>query len=268
MQLSVVIVSWNTATTTLTCINKVKKYLKKLNPQIIIVDNHSTDSTLSLLRKVTDIKLIKNSANLGFSKANNQAVKVATGKYLLFLNSDIKLIDNSIKKMLDFIEKDPTIGAIGPQFLNPDGSSQASVFPPQTIGTAFNHFWLKKNTFLKYLPKSQKPSLVWSLSGGAFLIRKSLFLQLGGWDERYFMYFEDLELCRQIRKINKQIYFFPGCRLIHQHGASGKKLTDSQNQWRRLIKSSLIYHGFIKHYLINLIIWSSQKWFRLKKTFL
>ena len=92
------------------------------------------------------------------------------------------------------------------------------------------------------------------------MIKKSLFNKIGGWDKRYFMFFEDLELCRQIRKLGYKIYFFPSCHLIHCHGASGKALADSANQWRRLIPSSKIYHGLLKHYLLYLITWSGQKW--------
>src|SRR5690606_8080415 len=93
-KLSIIIVTWNTAEVTLKCVKTVKKYLSGINPQIIVVDNASTDNTLSLLNK-EKIIVIKNKQNVGFSKAANIGAKHATGKYLLFLNSDIELIDNS-----------------------------------------------------------------------------------------------------------------------------------------------------------------------------
>jgi len=262
-KLSIIIPTWNTAEVTLKCVKTLQKFLGKIDYEIIIVDNGSSDNTIQVLSKVRDLILIKNKNNLGFAKANNQAVKQASGEYFLFLNSDMELIDNSIIEMLSFIEKDPQIGAVGPQFLNIDLTPQASVFPPQTSINAFKEFWLGKKAYSKYLPNLDSPSKVWSISGGAFLIRANLFKKVGQWNEKYFFYFEDLDLCRAIRKKNKSIYFFPKCKVIHRHGFSGQKLADSANQWRRLIPSSIKFHGFIRHYFINFIIWSGQKWQKL-----
>ena len=87
-----------------------------------------------------------------------------------------------------------------------------------------------------------------------------MFKKIGKWNEKYFFYYEDMDLCRQVTKNDKDIIFYPKCQVIHRHGASGTKLADTQNQWRRLIPSSIKFHGFLKHYLINFIIWSGQKW--------
>jgi GT2 family glycosyltransferase len=136
------------------------------------------------------------------------------------------------------------------------------VFPPQTVLNAFKEYWLnQKDAYSKYFPKNLSPQTVWSISGGAILIRKKLFNQIGGWDERYYFYYEDLELCRQIRKLNLNIVYYPKMKVIHRHGASGTNLADDSNQWRRLIPSSKIYHGLLNHYLITLILWLSQKIF-------
>ncbi|NCU32317.1 MAG: glycosyltransferase family 2 protein, partial [Candidatus Moranbacteria bacterium] len=198
--------------------------------------------------------------------ANNIGLKYATSDYIIFMNSDIEILDKNILKMVDYLKNKPDIGLIGPKFLNPDLTQQASVFPPQTAINAFREFWLnQKNAYSKYLPDTDNPTKVSYISGGCIAVNKKFFEKIGKWNEKYFFYFEDMDLCRQVRKSGQKIVFYPECQVIHRHGASGKKLADSQNQWRRLIPSSIKFHGFFKHYFINFIIWSGQKWQKLKK---
>jgi len=269
IDLSIIIVTWNTAKITLKCIQTIHKYLdKKLNYEIIVVDNNSSDDTQTVIANEVkqshwdDTKLIKNPINSGFAKGNNIGVKKSKGEYLLFLNSDMELTDSNLVAMYKYANKDPNIGIIGPKFLNIDLTAQGSVFPPQTAINAFKEYFLKmKNSYSKYTPNSNIPVSVWSISGGAVLIKKDLFTKIGGWNEKYFIYYEDLDLCRAVRHLNKRIVFYPDCTVIHRHGASGTILATENNQWRRLVPSSIKYHGFIKHYFINSIIWLSQKIF-------
>lgn len=260
MNLSIIIVTWNTADTTLKCIQSIKNNLPNFNYEIIVVDNASTDDTIAKLKKESKVIIIENKTNFGFGKANNIGAKIAKGKYLLFLNSDIEIIDNKLIDMYKYLIENSNIGIIAPKFLNSDLSPQGSVWPPQTLLNSIKEFWLdKQKTYSKYIPQGTEPVEVFSVSGGAIMIKHSLFEKVGGWDTRYFMFFEDLELCRQIKKIGFTIYYYPDCKVIHRHGTSGKSLADPANQWRRLIPSSKIYHGLIKHYLLFLITWSGQK---------
>lgn len=262
-QLSIIIPTWNTANVTLRCIDSINKYLHKIPHEIIVIDNCSTDDTLKILRAHKTLKVIKNNSNLGFSKASNQGAKIAASPYLLFLNSDMELIDDSLVSMHQYLTTHPNIGLIGPKFLNPDLTPQGSVFPPQSLINAFKEYWLSLTVFTKYVPPS--PSSVWAISGGAILISRQLFSSIHGFDESYFMYFEDLDLCRKIRNRGLEIYYYPQCTVIHRHGQSGLQITDSPNQWRRLVPSSLHYHGFFKHYLLHFVIWTGQKWQKYTK---
>jgi len=271
MELSIIIVNWNTAQITLKCIKTIHKYLdKKIKYEIIVVDNNSSDDTQTIITNEVkqshwdNTKLIKNPENSGFAKGNNIGVKQAKGKYLLFLNSDMELIDDTLLEMFNF-HKTNNCGLTGPKFLNIDLTPQGSVFPPQTPINAFKEFFLKQETYSKYVPNTTKPIPVWCISGGCVLISQELFKTIGGWNEKYFIYFEDLDLCRSVRKLHKSIYFYPKCKVIHRHGASGVKLATSQNQWRRLIPSSIKYHGYLKHYFINFIIYFGQKWQKLNE---
>lgn len=260
-QVSIIIPTWNTADITLKCINTIVKETPKNYAEIIIVDNGSTDQTESLLKNNQNIIYCCNSSNLGFSKGNNVGAKLAKSDILFFLNSDMELIDSKLVDMVNFLKQHPDCGAVGPQFLNPDGSVQGSIIPEQSVANAFKEFWLKQPAYTKY--SLNDTTAVGSISGGAVLITRDVFDKIGGWDERYFFYYEDLELCRQIKKLGKQIFYFPECRVIHRHGASGTKLADTSNQWRRLIPSSKLYHGSLKHHLINIVIWSSQKFYKI-----
>ena len=258
-QISIIIPTWNTAQITLKCIKTIQKHLPPGFAQIIIVDNGSTDNTPQIFNKIPDITYIRNLSNLGFSKGNNIGAKQATANTLLFLNSDMELIDYSLVNMVTYYNSHPDIGAIGPRFLNNDLTTQGSVLHPQTPINAFKEFWLGIPAYSKYIPQTKHPISVWSISGGALLISKELFSKINGWDERYFFYGEDLEICRQIRQHSKKIIFYPLCKLVHHHGASGQGLASPLNQWRRQIPSSKIFHGLFEHYLIFLITWLSQK---------
>ncbi|MFZ2153340.1 MAG: glycosyltransferase family 2 protein [Microgenomates group bacterium] len=261
-QISIIIPTWNTSLITLKCIQTLRRYLPQNFAQIIIVDNGSTDDTAKVMGKLKDIVYIRNSTNLGFAKGNNIGARQANAPTLLFLNSDMELIDSSIVDMVKYFNSHPQIGLIGPRFLNIDLTVQGSVMPPQTPLNAFKQYWLNiPNAYTKYSPNVSLPTPVWAVSGGAVLIKTNLYQQIGGWDERYFFYYEDLELCRQVRTLGQQIYYYPNCQLIHRHGASGTAIVDSKNQWRRLIPSSKLYFGYFTHYLIFLITWSSQKIF-------
>ena len=261
-QFSIVIVTWNTAEITKKCVDTINQYLP--GQEIIVVDNGSQDNTVEVLKKIRNVKIIENYANLGFSKANNIGFKQVTNDYLVFMNSDIELIDDTLSQMVQFLKNNPNIGIIGPKFLNPDMTPQASVFPPQTALNAFREFWLnQKESYSKYIPQTKNPVNVSYISGGCIATSKDFFQKIGGWNEKYFFYFEDMDLCRQVSRFKKDIVFFPQSSVIHRHGASGKNLARSQDQWRRLIPGSIKFHGYFKHYLINFIIRSGQKWQKL-----
>jgi GT2 family glycosyltransferase len=263
IKLSFIIVTWNTAEITKKCVKTINQYVP--DSEIIVVDNGSKDNTVKLLSSTKNVKIIENHANLGFAKANNIGLKSATSEYIIFINSDIELLDSTIIEMVKYLKNNSHIGIIGPKFLNPDLTPQASVFPPQTTINAFKEFWLnQKDTYSKYTPNNKTPIKVSFISGGCLATKKDFFKSIGNWNEKYFFYFEDMDLCRKVNQIGKDVYFYPLCQIIHRHGASGKNLAPAKDQWRRLIPSSKKFHGTFKHYLINFIIWSGQKWQKLK----
>jgi GT2 family glycosyltransferase len=261
-KISIIIVTWNTSEITKKCVDTINKFIP--NQEIIVVDNGSQDDTVKILKTINNVKIIENHANLGFAKANNIGLKSASSDYVVFMNSDIELLDSSLLEMVGFLKQNPDIGLIGPKFLNPDLTPQASVFPPQTCLNAFKEFWLGQPSYSKYTPKGDNPLQVSYISGGCIAVNKIFFTKVGQWNEKYFFYFEDMDLCREVTRHHQKIIYYPQCKIIHRHGASGKNIAPAKDQWRRLIPGSKKFHGTIKHYFLNFIIWSGQKWQKIK----
>jgi len=270
VDLSIIIVSYNTKKLTLDCIKSVEKENSSLKKEIIVVDNGSKDGSAAALRELKKkslIKLVENDENLGFSKANNQGIDKADGRYLLLLNSDTKVKKGAFKKLFKFAEKSEDAGVVSARLLNPDGSLQGSCFHFPTVKNAILEYWLgKKGLFDKFAPKGKKPVEVEATVAAAFLITPKAIKEVGLLDEKYFFYMEDLDYCRRVWRTGLKVYYLPEAEVIHYHGESGKALADEKTQWRRLIPSSKIYHGLFRHYLITAILWSGQKWQKLLKT--
>lgn len=270
MKLSIIITSYNTKDLTKECIESIMNEGSSLDFEVVVVDNNSKDGSVAglklLWRKYKNLKLIENKENAGYTKASNQGIEAASGEYILLLNPDTVVKRFAFKKLIAFAEKKEDAGVIGARLLNPDGSLQDSCFYFPTIKNAIREYWLgQKGLFEKYAPKGNKPVEVDIIVGAAFLITPKALREVGLLDERYFMFFEDVDYCRRVRERGLKVYYLPEARVLHYHGESGKKITDGDNQWRRLIPSSKIYHGTLKHYFLTIILWLGQKWQKLVK---
>lgn len=274
MDISIIIVNFNTKALLKRCLEStaVSCELSTINGEVIVVDNGSTDGSIEMVKSmvrgsVLKMHLIENESNLGFAKAVNQALRQvytersrsAEGEVFLLLNSDTQIKTGALKELLDFEEKvKPAV--IGARMLSPDGSVQGSCFYLPTVERAIDQYWFGgKKYFEKYFPEGSSPVEVEAVSGGAMLISKGVINKIGLLDERYFMYFEDLDFCRRAKKAGFKIYYLPSAEIIHEHGASGKHLADLENQWKRLIPSSKTYHGLLRYYIIGFIIKTGQK---------
>jgi GT2 family glycosyltransferase len=269
--LSIIIVSFNAAEVLAKCLKSLKSGCQGLRGgwEVILVDNASTDRSVEKVQNSkiksqnynSKFKIILNRENIGFSKAVNQGISQAKGRLALLLNPDIICQKGSITKLVNFAQKQKDLAAVGGRLLNPDQSAQASVFHLPTITGALKEFWLgQKDTFLKYLPKEKNPTKVEAVVGAVMLIPAQVLVQIGSLDERFFMYFEDLDFCRRAQKAGLGVFYHPTAQFIHFHGQSGKDIPAKVSQY--LVKSSKIYHGAFKHLLINFIIWTGQKWQR------
>jgi len=270
MTLSIIIVSLNTKKLTEDCIKSILSEGSQISKEIIVVDNGSSDGSVEALRRLKKerkIDLVENKGNFGYAKANNQGIRKAKGKYLLLLNNDTLVHKGALGELVDFAGKTPSVGVVGSKLLNIDGTLQASCYNFPTITNAIKEYWLgEKGLFGKYAPKGKKPVEVDAVVGAVFLITPQARRKVGILDERYFAYFEDIDYCRQTWRAGLKVYYLPSSVITHYHGATFKKLADEKDRWKKLIPSSKIYHGVLKHYVINTILWLGQKWEKFFKS--
>lgn len=262
MKLSIIIVNFNTKEVTQKCIDSIYKARIKISFEVILVDNNSKDGSVEQFLKLKrkNFKTILNQENLGFAKANNQGLLASTGDYKLLLNSDTEVLPDQIEKMLAFASEHKNAGIIAPKLLNKDRTVQASVFRLPSYYRVIKQYLLNGGPILdKYYPETKTYQEVECVVAAAMLITPIGFSKVGMMNEKYFMYFEDFDYCRSMKKYRLKIYYLATSTIVHLHGESGKKLAQNKDQWKRLIPSSKIYHGLLGHYLINLIIWLSQK---------
>lgn len=271
IKLSIVIVNLNTKDLTVGCIRSIEKEAKDLSFEVLLTDNGSNDGSVEAFERLKEEKywknrftLILNDENTGYAKANNQGIKKAKGKYIFLLNNDTVVHKDALQNLLKFVKETPDAGVVGTKLLNIDGSLQMSCFDFPTITNAIKEYWLGQKGLLdKFAPRGKDPVTVDSVVGAAFLITPEAKKKVGILDERYFAYFEDIDYCRQTWKQDLKVYYLPDSAITHYHGATFKKLGDDATRWRKLIPSSIIYHGWLKHYILFIIFWTGQKWQKL-----
>ncbi|MFA7629629.1 MAG: glycosyltransferase [Candidatus Neomarinimicrobiota bacterium] len=231
--ISIIIVSYNVKNFLQHCLLALKKAAAGLQTEIFVVDNHSIDGTPDMLRReFPDLQLISNETNLGFGKANNQALKLASGKYVLFLNPDTLIEENTLSVLYDFMEKNGDVGICGPRILNADGTLQLACrrsFPsprvalPKLLG--LSALFPKSKIFGKYNLTYLDPGKnypVDAVSGSFMFCHGDLIRQIKGFDEDFFMYGEDLDLCRRVQLAGKKVYYVADTAIIHYKGESSK----------------------------------------------
>ena len=231
-KISIIIVSYNVRSYLSNSIDSILKSSIK-NIELIIVDNNSFDDTVEYIsQNYPSIKLIPNSSNVGFGRAVNQGARIANSDYLLILNPDTIIEEDTLKKLVNYIETNDKIGMVGPKILNADGSLQLSCkrsFPtiksaiPKILGLDKlfpNSKWFGRYNLTFLDP--DKNHVVDAISGSCMLIRNKVFKKIGGFDEKFFMFGEDIDICLRVWKANFEVHYFPETKIIHFKGKSVK----------------------------------------------
>ncbi|NLA23823.1 MAG: glycosyltransferase, partial [Bacteroidales bacterium] len=234
MKLSIVIVNYNVKHFLEQCLNSVFNALKEIEAEVFVVDNNSVDGSCAMIEeKFKDVKLIANKTNYGFSVANNQAIKQAKGDYILLLNPDTVVQEDTFTKVVAFMDSHDDAGGLGVKMIDGKGkflpeSKRALPTPAVAFYKIFGlaKLFPKSKRFgqyhLTYLDKN-KTNKVEVLSGAFMLLRKSLIDKIGALDEEYFMYGEDIDLSYRITQAGYENYYYPETTIIHYKGESTKK---------------------------------------------
>jgi len=233
VDLSIIIVNWNTKQLLLNCIASIYDTIRQVSFEIFVVDNGSTDGSVKAISNAyPDVIVVSNTTNLGFARANNIALKRISGKYAVLLNSDTILKEDALENMLGFMQQHPRAGISGPQLLNEDGSKQNSVKEFPTLLSEFvskclirilfptryrEVFKFKKNEF-------KGPTPVDFIIGACIMIRKAAMDEVGMIDEDYFFLYEEVDWCYRMNKRGWLVYHLPDVEIYHFGGQSMKEI--------------------------------------------
>lgn len=250
--LSILIVTYNNEETIKKCLTSIKKSTK-CRYEVIIVDNNSFDKTSNIIRQITfPVKFLPQKANLGFSKGYNLAAKNSSGNHLFFLNPDTEILDGAINKLFQYAKDHPEVGIVAPQLWENDKTIQPTVRKLPTVVGAFKEYYLQqKNMYEPYFMTRDQPTEVESVVGAAMLMSKSFFEDVGGWNEKFFLYYEDLDLCRRVLRKGKKIIYLPTAKIKHYVGTSGRS---NPNVSKFLKESAIVYHGRLYFWILNLLL--------------
>ncbi len=226
MDLSIIIVSFNTKDVLRNCLNSVLQHAGGLNVEIIVIDNDSSDGSLKMVREeFPSVQLIANTVNAGFAKANNQGIKIAMGRHILLLNSDTIIFDDSLLRVYHYMQSLPAVGVLGCKILNKDRTLQYSCWNNPSVVSEWVMFakTILKDcwdpwTYCKCMKYWDHNSIkaVDCLSGCFLWIRKDVIDQIGMLDEDFFMYYEDFEFCYRVKhKTDFQVLYYPNVAIIH-----------------------------------------------------
>src|SRR5215472_2255053 len=232
MKLSIIVLCWNDREVIAECLKSIVANTRFTDFEVIISDNGSTDGSVEFIRSSYPmVKVIENGKNLRFAKANNIGIRASQGEYVLILNPDTVIHDRTLDRMIAFADRHPEVGAFGCRVLNADLSYQVSARPFPSFraewivalylrGLGRLNKWFTSDSYPGWNGTSER-QVDW-VSGCFILIRGGLLKSLGGFDEQFFYYYEDMDLCRRIWEAGYTIVYTPVATITHLGGQSTK----------------------------------------------
>ncbi len=270
IDLSVVILNWNVCDLLDRCLTSLRSDHCAL--EIIVVDNASGDGSVALVRgKYPQVTLIANTENRGFTGGNNQGIEAAHGRFIMVLNPDTEVLGDALDRMVAYLDGHPRIGALGPLLLNPDRTIQSSRRRFPTLATAFfESTWLQgiapKRLLAQYYMDDVPPTTIHAvdwLNGACTVFRHEALDQVGRYDtQNFFMYSEELDLCRRVKEAGWQIVFFPEAQVIHHVGKSSEQTVAARHIYFQTSKVHYFrkWHGTGQANILRLFLLSQYVW--------
>jgi GT2 family glycosyltransferase len=285
VDVSVVIVSWNTRHYLVDCVRSLLAHRGSYVLEIIVVDNASQDdSVASLRRDFPEVTVVENERNLGFARANNQGIGIARGRYVCLVNSDVLLLEDSVGSMLNYMESNEEVGVLGPKLLWKDRTLQGSCrkFPSlwntlcPAIGLTglFPRVAFLSGEHMVGFFRHDHVADVDAVVGAFMMVRGSALQDVGGMDEQYFMYCEEVDWCKRFADAGWRVRFFPATQVIHYGGGSSsaeplrffREYCVSNLRYWRKHHSPLSVAGYrlvmLLRYLLRLPCWALLCWTR------
>ncbi|MDR0754736.1 MAG: glycosyltransferase family 2 protein [Prevotellaceae bacterium] len=254
MNVSIIIVNYNTKALLKQCLKSIFNNTKDIEFEVIVIDNSSTDGSQQMIKdEFKNVIFIENSENTGFGQANNSGAKLATGKYLMLLNSDTVLINNAIKILFDFIDGNPAVGICGGNLFDENRKPVHSYSKMPCIMQEIKRLLLMQNN--KCFNRTNKPKKVGYITGADLMIRAELFNRLNGFDSDFFMYYEESELTYRVKKEGYKVYSVPQAEIIH---LEKKSFSDNSYRLGMIFQSRQTYykktHSRLYRIIINVIL--------------
>jgi N-acetylglucosaminyl-diphospho-decaprenol L-rhamnosyltransferase len=247
ISISIILVNYNGAEFLAECLDSIYRVINS-DCEVIIIDNSSTDNSVEIVRdRFPSVRLICSEVNLGFGKASNLGVDRSQGTYLLFLNTDTILTENTPQILADYLDRHLDVGAIGARMTFRDGSYQLSSGMLPNLAIEFidkiryglDRKWHDLWANIYHKQSATVREVGW-VTGACLMIRREIFQSLGGFDEAFFMYFEDKDLCKRVRALGCKVIYDPDTSVIHLLGGSSQNITKSVNTYYR--DSQLYYY--------------------------
>jgi hypothetical protein len=258
---SVIVVNWNTREYLRSCLASLRRETRDVSFETFVVDNASADGSADMVRaEFPDVVLVANAENRGFAAANNQALELARGRYVLLLNPDTTVLDGAVGRTVRIADADPSIGVLGCQVLLREGEVQATCFRfPTVLGQFLQQFWLDR--LLPFRVLGGDPAMrAWDrksardvdvVSGMFMLVRREALGDVGAMDEAYFVYAEETDWCLRFRRKGWRCAFTPEARIVHHDGGGKATFQVRPRMYVQLQKSLLVYfrknHGALAH---------------------
>lgn len=228
--LSIVVVNWNTRDLLAACLASIQSHPPACAFEVWVVDNSSADGSAAMIReRYGDVRVIENQENVGFARANNQAICASAAKFVLLLNSDTVVNPGALTELVRFMQEHPGAGVAGAQLLNRDGSLQRSV---QRFPTCISELMTVSGLFHQRTARTYEvPTQVEAVVGASMMVRRTAFEEVGLLDERYFMYTEEVDWCHRIHNAGWDVYIVPSARIVHVDGGSSGPIAADKLLW-------------------------------------
>lgn len=252
--LSILIVNWNVCDLLRTCLHSIARARGELALEVIVVDSASGDDSVAMVQQEFPwARLIACPENVGFPRGNNLALAQANGRFLYLLNPDTEIVGDALQQMVQYMVQHSDVGAVGSQLLYPDGRIQSSRrrFPTLAVGL-LESTWLQplapprllRHYYAQDLPDNQPAEVDWVM-GASLMTRREVYEQVGGMDEGYFMYSEELDWCRRMKGAGWRVVYLPQAKVIHHEGKSSEQAVAARhiNFNRAKLRYFRKYHG-------------------------